>query len=100
MCRRSRGGEIRTCWPRRWARFMPGSKPAKGLDRGLQNVGADPARTWLSSLSQPRSWNLVMADIGKNAPEFSLKSHDGRTISLAEFRGSKWVVISAYPFAF
>ena len=43
---------------------------------------------------------LVMADIGTTAPELGLKSHDGRTISLSEFRGSKWVVISAYPFAF
>ncbi len=41
-----------------------------------------------------------MADIGTTAPELGLKSHDGRTISLSEFRGSKWVVISAYPFAF
>ena len=41
-----------------------------------------------------------MADVGKNAPEFKLKSHDGRTISLSEYRGAKWIVISAYPFAF
>jgi peroxiredoxin len=41
-----------------------------------------------------------MADIGSIATEFKLKSHDGRTISLSEYRGTKWVVISAYPFAF
>lgn len=41
-----------------------------------------------------------MADIGTKAAEFALKAHDGRTISLADFRGSKWVVISAYPLAF
>ncbi len=41
-----------------------------------------------------------MADIGSKAPELSLKSHDGKTIALADFRGSKWVVISAYPLAF
>jgi peroxiredoxin len=40
-----------------------------------------------------------MADIGKPAPDFSLKAHDGRTIASSEFRGAKWVVISAYPFA-
>ena len=41
-----------------------------------------------------------MADIGSAAPDFGLKSHDGRTISLGEYRGAKWVVISAYPLAF
>lgn len=41
-----------------------------------------------------------MADIGSKAPEFALKSHDGKTVSSADYRGSKWVVISAYPLAF
>lgn len=41
-----------------------------------------------------------MAEIGKPAPEFKLKAHDGTEVSLAQFHGSKWVVISAYPFAF
>jgi peroxiredoxin len=41
-----------------------------------------------------------MAAVGTKAPEFSLKSHDGRTVTSAEFRGSKWLVVSAYPLAF
>ena len=41
-----------------------------------------------------------MADIGKAAPEFKLKAHDGTEVSLAQFKGAKWVVISAYPLAF
>jgi len=41
-----------------------------------------------------------MAEVGKAAPEFKLKGHDGSEISLSQYRGSKWVVISAYPFAF
>ena len=41
-----------------------------------------------------------MAEIGKPAPEFKLKSHDGSEVSLSQYRGAKWVVISAYPFAF
>jgi peroxiredoxin len=41
-----------------------------------------------------------MADVGSKAPEFTLKSHDGKTVASTEFHGSKWVVISAYPFAF
>lgn len=41
-----------------------------------------------------------MAEVGKEAAEFKLKSHDGSEISLGQYRGSRWVVISAYPFAF
>ena len=41
-----------------------------------------------------------MAEIGKPAPDFKLKAHDGTEVSLAQFRDSRWVVISAYPFAF
>ncbi len=41
-----------------------------------------------------------MADIGKAAAEFKLKAHDGSEISLSQYKGAKWVVVSAYPFAF
>ncbi len=41
-----------------------------------------------------------MAEIGKAAQDFKLKAHDASEISLAQYRGSRWVVISAYPFAF
>ncbi len=41
-----------------------------------------------------------MPDIGTIAPDVTLKAHDGRAISLSEYRGTKWVVISAYPLAF
>lgn len=41
-----------------------------------------------------------MAEIGVAAAEFKLKGHDGSEVSLAQFRGSRWVVVSAYPFAF
>ena len=41
-----------------------------------------------------------MAEVGKAAPEFKLKAHDGSEVSLAQYRGSKWVVISSYPLAF
>ena len=42
----------------------------------------------------------TMAEIGTAAADFKLKSHDGSEVSLSQFRGSNWVVISAYPFAF
>ncbi len=41
-----------------------------------------------------------MAEVGKACPEFKLKSHDGSEVSLIQFQGTKWVIISAYPFAF
>jgi len=41
-----------------------------------------------------------MVAIGSKVPEFALKSHDGKTVSSADLRGSKWIVISAYPLAF
>jgi len=42
----------------------------------------------------------IMAEIGSKAPDFALKAHDGKTVSSGDYRGSKWIVISAYPLAF
>jgi peroxiredoxin len=41
-----------------------------------------------------------MAEVGKAAEEFKLKAHDGSEVSLSQYRGSRWVVISAFPLAF
>ena len=41
-----------------------------------------------------------MTDVGKPIPDFKLKSHDGTEVSLSQFHGSKWAIVSAYPFAF
>src|SRR5215813_8051105 len=35
-------------------------------------------------------------EVGKPAPEFTLKSNEGKTVSLKEYRG-KWVVLYFYP---
>ena len=40
-----------------------------------------------------------MIDVGTPAPEFTLKSHDGEEVSLAQYRG-KWVVLHSFPLAF
>ena len=40
-----------------------------------------------------------MAEVGKAAEEFKLKAHDGSEVSLSQYRGSRWVVISAFPLA-
>ncbi|MFI1395275.1 peroxiredoxin [Streptomyces sp. NPDC020681] len=39
-------------------------------------------------------------EVGTKAPEFELKDNHGRTVTLAEFRGEKNVVLVFYPFAF
>ncbi|WP_405597204.1 peroxiredoxin [Streptomyces sp. NBC_01410] len=39
-------------------------------------------------------------EVGTKAPDFELKDNHGRTVSLAEFRGEKNVVLLFYPFAF
>jgi peroxiredoxin len=37
--------------------------------------------------------------VGDRAPDFTLRSHDGRTISLASYRGQN-VVLAFFAFAF
>ncbi|MET7615557.1 peroxiredoxin [Streptomyces sp. NPDC005408] len=39
-------------------------------------------------------------EVGTKAPDFELRDNHGRTVSLAEFRGEKNVVLLFYPFAF
>lgn len=39
-------------------------------------------------------------EVGTRAPEFALKDQSGNTVSLAEFRGVKNVIVMFYPFAF
>jgi peroxiredoxin len=42
----------------------------------------------------------VSVQTGQPAPEFTLTNQYGESVSLAEFRGSKNVVLMFYPFAF
>jgi mycoredoxin-dependent peroxiredoxin len=37
--------------------------------------------------------------LGQFAPDFALKSHDGRTIRLSDYRGKKNVVLVFFPLA-
>ncbi|MDN3297195.1 peroxiredoxin [Streptomyces ficellus] len=41
-----------------------------------------------------------VVQVGTKAPDFALKDNHGRTVSLADFRGEKNVVLLFYPFAF
>ncbi len=41
-----------------------------------------------------------MVDIGQAAPDFTLNSHDGQQVSLGQFKGQKFVVLSIFPAAF
>tara|TARA_B100002003_G_scaffold251989_1_gene299884 strand:- start:11675 stop:11863 length:189 start_codon:yes stop_codon:yes gene_type:complete len=47
------------------------------------------------------SASLVAApEVGDVAPDFSLQGSDGKTYSIAQFRGKKPVVIAFFPKAF
>ena len=37
--------------------------------------------------------------VGQMAPDFTLKSHDGRTVRLSEYRGKRNVVLVFFPLA-
>ena len=42
----------------------------------------------------------TMVDVGQSAPDFTLKDQNGEDVSLAGFKGEKWVVIHSFPAAF
>ena len=42
----------------------------------------------------------MTAEIGQDAPDFTLKSHTGEEVTLSQFRGKKSVVLVFHPFAF
>jgi len=37
--------------------------------------------------------------VGQIAPDFTLKSHDGRIVSLSDYRGKRNVVLAFFPLA-
>ena len=44
-----------------------------------------------------KDWNMASIQVGDRAPDFTLPSQTGQQVSLAEFRGSKAVVLFFYP---
>ena len=42
----------------------------------------------------------MSVEVGAQAPDFSLANQDGETVSLADYRGKKAVLLVFYPFAF
>ncbi len=42
--------------------------------------------------------HVFMLDVGTDAPDFTVKAHDGSTVSLQDYRG-KHVVLWFYPVA-
>jgi peroxiredoxin len=41
-----------------------------------------------------------MVDVGQPAPDFTLRAHEGDPVTLSQFKGDKYVVLSIYPAAF
>lgn len=41
-----------------------------------------------------------MVEVGQQAPDFKLNSHDGQEIALSQFKGDRWVVLHTFPAAF
>jgi peroxiredoxin len=41
-----------------------------------------------------------MMNVGSLAPDFSLQSHNGRTVRLSDFRGKQHVILAFHPLAF
>ncbi len=52
------------------------------------------------ALSLPAEGDPVKLKVGDEAPAFSLPASTGKTISLADFKGKKKVVLAFYPKAF
>src|SRR5436853_3626333 len=69
-----------------------------GMNRGIGSWQRD--RTWeigeIMTDERLRAPAMAMPAVGEPAPDFSLRSDDGRTISLKELRGKK-VVLYFYP---
>jgi len=50
-----------------------------------------------SSHAFAKDWSMASVQVGDHAPDFTLTSQSGQQVSLAEFRGSKAVVLFFYP---
>jgi hypothetical protein len=64
-------------------------RPSSGLARGLMDV-AHRLTTRGKKATGLASW------VGRAAPDFSLSDHQGRPISLGDFRG-RWVTLFFFP---
>ena len=41
-----------------------------------------------------------MIEVGKAAPDFTLRAHNGESVTLSQYRGDKNVVLSFHLFSF
>ena len=64
-----------------------------------------PALAWIaaficySTAPPPQARGTTVLNVGDSAPPFTLRSHDGESISLDGLKGN-WVVLHSFPFAF
>ena len=77
------------------------AKPCRNLEQNCRNVLPTARRKGSLSLPiNPTSKEFPMSvQVGAAAPDFTLASHTGTTVSLASFKGRK-TVVSFLPFAF
>lgn len=54
----------------------------------------------LAAAAVGRAQNTVELKVGDQAPNFSLKGSDGKTHTLAEYKGKRAVVVAWFPKAF
>lgn len=54
----------------------------------------------LAAAAVGRAQNTVELKVGDQAPNFTLKGSDGKTHTLAEFKGKRAVVLAWFPKAF
>jgi peroxiredoxin len=58
------------------------------------------ARQAVCDVLYPKEDNMALVPrAGQPAPDFELKSHDGRVVRLSDYRGKKNVVIAFFPLA-
>ena len=69
--------------------------------KGEKRIPRLPARSVLCLYaSQGNTREDPMIEVGAEAPDFALRSHQGEQVSLSQFRGDKWVVLHTFPLAF
>ena len=69
------------------------------ISRWANDAWGTPRTGLLGYVAQKSFRGVHMLGAGDSVPPFTLRSHDGESISLDELKGN-WVVLHSFPFAF